>query len=132
MFALLVMKVKPILTGLFRNIEFIIIAALVIAVFFKGAQVSSLKADIAKERSEVALLKQANEINLNTISILEDWQRKQNDAMLTLQKATDEVKASTNNLRSDIAKLGQSNEQIRDYLHTPIPDDLGRVLNPHP
>lgn len=124
----LISLAPSLLKGLFRNIEFIIIAALVLGIFFKSTQVSSLKAAVAKEKADVALLKQANQINLDTISTLQEWQDRQTQVFGMLEVAVNDVKTSTNDLRLEMAELGRTDEQSRNYLETPIPNAIRRVL----
>ena len=47
------------------------------------------------------------------------------DYSLTIENLT----ASQNQLRSEIRELENASPEVKDYLNTPIPAELGRLLN---
>ena len=117
--------------GVFKYSEFIIITGLILALAFQSTRVSELKSNVAIEIAESRLLKMANDINLNTIETLRNWQFQQTQAYIDLEKKVGDIQVAANVLRLDIAELGRNDEETRDYLNTPIPVSVrGLLQNP--
>ena len=113
----------------FNYIEYVMIIGLAFALFVQITSNSTLRAEIAKERADVALLKKANQMNLDTIETLRDWQFQQTQVFLDLDKKVNDIQTTARVLRLDLATLGRNDEASRTYLNTPIPSGLKRLLN---
>lgn len=125
--------------ALLRALPYLAIVALIgLVLWFRGEAVKADgERDLAVTHKQIAeqSLKDAvavNERQDKTIEALTKL-RDSNDALLTaLNLSLQEISGKTDLTRSDIRQLEKSNAAVRNYLDTPVPPDLGRVLNGEP
>lgn len=124
---------------LFKVLPYLAIVALIgLVLWFRG---EAVKADgerdlaVAHRAAAVQGLKEAKLVNVRqdrTIDALTKL-RDSNDALLTaLNLSLQEISGKSDLTRADIRQLEKSNAAVRSYLDTPVPPDLGRVLNSDP
>lgn len=106
---------------------FLGVAAL--ALWFRGNAISA-EAESRAARAQLTAAIEANRMMKDALDRATEL-RKQTDAILadihvelrSIHEAADEENAAIDRLEND-------NEAVRNYLNTPIPDDLRRLLNP--
>lgn len=78
---------------------------------------------------QVAIEKKANEVNTQTIKNLNDWKDASNAVQMELAHMLEAERNREDDERSKIDELAKTDEAVRKWRDTPLPDALKRVLN---
>lgn len=107
----------------------VLLAAVVLGLFFVYHKWTSLKGDLKLAESHLELIQQVNLSNQKTIRELEEQRRRDSAALLGLATDVDAIRRTTGATYSAIENLGATNEAVNDYLQRPVPDELRRLLD---
>lgn len=88
-----------------------------------------LKTELELATTRLAVAEEVNRSNAELIRDLQEQRRRDSDAIASLLEATQQIREAVNATNSAIRQLGATNEEVRNYLDLPVPDDLRRLLN---
>lgn len=93
------------------------------------AEHKRLKTELELATTRLAVAEEVNRSNAELIRDLQVQRRRDSDAIMSLLEATQQIREAVNATNSAIRQLGATNEEVRNYLDLPVPDDLRRLLN---
>lgn len=93
------------------------------------AEYKRLKTELELTTTRLAVAEGVNRSNAELIRDLQEQRRRDSDAIVSLLETTQQIREAVNATNSAIRQLGATNEEVRNYLDLPVPDDLRRLLN---
>lgn len=112
----------------------LVLALVAAAVLVGGAscgysKYKRLETELELATTRLAVAEEVNRSNAELIRDLQEQRRRDSDAIASLLEATQQIREAVNATNSAIRQLGATNEEVRNYLDLPVPDDLRRLLN---
>lgn len=115
------------------TLRIIIPVAAAIAVTFAGLFVSGkikhLELELTLSQTKLATIERANASNVAIIRDLEEQRKRDLQALSLLIEKVDTIRSSVLATNAAIRDMERTNEEVRDFLSLPLPDDLRRLLN---
>lgn len=112
----------------------LVLALVAAAVLVGGAscgysKYKRLETELELATTRLAVAEEVNRSNAELIRDLQEQRRRDSDAIASLLEATQQIREAVNATNAAVRQLGATNEEVRNYLDLPVPDDLRRLLN---
>lgn len=88
-----------------------------------------LETELELATTRLAVAEEVNRSNAELIRDLQEQRRRDSDAIASLLETTQQIREAVTRTNLAIRQLGATNEEVRNYLDLPVPDDLRRLLN---
>ncbi|AZF88147.1 hypothetical protein [Microcystis phage Me-ZS1] len=85
--------------------------------------------ELANAQLQLAAFETADEQNRKTIKSLRDMRKRDDKALTDMNDAVQRVVREIQSVRQELTVLAVSNEEVRSYLDSTVPPDLGRLLD---
>lgn len=97
------------------------------ALYYKS-EMTQAKADLTVANTALAAATAANVVQQQAIADLQATRLLDGGVLIDLGKNTDALTLKASDLNDEIVKLERSNNEVRNYMSSPIPADLLRLL----
>ncbi len=112
-----------------KFIPYIGAALLLIAVLWFRGEAERAWSERDKAQAALGIAVEANRMQQKAIEDLRKFDALKDTIIADYSLTIENLTASQNQLRSEIRELENASPEVKDYLNTPIPAELGRLLN---